>query len=247
MPLYDHIGETYAGTRRADPRIAARILAALGDSTSVLNVGAGTGSYEPTDRRVVAVEPAATMLRQRPGGAAPAVRAVAERLPFPDRSFDAVLAVNTVQHWPDVRAGLRELRRVARRRVVVLLRDARRGYPFWLTERYLPALDATARLTALATAVEEELSPDECVPVPLPRDCADGVFTAWWARPEMYLDPRVRANISNFALAGEATLAAGLAALQDDTSSGEWDRRCGHLRSLPELDLGHRLFITRTG
>ena len=139
--VYERIGVTYRATRETEPRIAAAILDALGDARSVVNVGAGTGSYEPSDREVLAVEPSAGMIAQRPRGSAPAIHASAEALPLDDDSFDAALAVNTVHHWTDVRAGLRELRRVARKRVVIFLRDPRRGVPFWLVVRLLPALD----------------------------------------------------------------------------------------------------------
>jgi SAM-dependent methyltransferase len=241
--LYDRIGGSYAATRRQDPRIAARIAGALGDARSVVNVGAGIGAYEPADREVLAVEPSRTMLVQRPPGSAPAIRASAESLPLRDRSFDAALAVNTLQHWADPRAGLRELRRVARKRIVLFLRDARRGVPLWLTEDYLPSLDPSRWIPSRVEVVEEELPSVEAHPIRLPRDCADGLFSAYWARPEMYLDREVRRNISNFALAAEGDVAGGLASLRADLESGAWDRKYGHLRSLPELDLGHRVLV----
>jgi SAM-dependent methyltransferase len=242
--LYDRIGTSYSATRGQDPRIAALIDDALGDARSVVNVGAGTGSYEPTHREVLAVEPSATMIAQRPHGSAPVIQASAESLPLADESFDAALAVNTVQHWTDLRAGLRELRRVARRRIVIFLRDATRGDPFWLTEDYLPRLDAARRRSSIVEAIGDELPSIREIPFRLPRDCADGLFTAYWGRPEMYLDPEIRRNISNFALAGEGALADGLASLRADLASGAWDRRYGHLRSLPDLDLGHRLLVS---
>jgi SAM-dependent methyltransferase len=241
--LYDRIGRSYGATRREDPRIAAKIRAALGDARSVVNVGAGAGAYEPTDREVLAIEPSKTMIAQRPPGSAPVIRASAEDLPLRDESFDAALAVNTVQHWTDLRAGLRELRRIARRRIVIFLRHPESGASFWLTEDYLPSLDPSRRISAMVGAIEDELRPAPALPVPLPRDCVDGLFTAYWGRPEMYLDGEIRRNISNFALAAEADLACGLARLEADLESGAWDRAYGHLRSLPELDLGHRLLV----
>ncbi len=245
--LYDRIGNGYSATRRQDPRIAARILAALGDARSVVNVGAGTGSYEPTDREVLAVEPSSTMIAQRPPGSAPAVRASAEHLPLADASFDAAMAVNTMQHWTDVRAGVRELRRVARRRVVVFLRDGRAGNPFWLFEEYLPILDRTPKIAGIVAAIHDELPAVEMHAVPLPNDCADGVGAAYWARPERYLDPAVRANMSNFALAPPEVVAEGLARLRADLDSGAWDARHGALRTMAELDLGHRLLVAELG
>jgi SAM-dependent methyltransferase len=180
------------------------------------------------------------MIAQRPPSAAPAVKASAEALPLSDDSFDAALAINTVHHWTDLRAGLRELSRVARKRIVIFLRDPTRGTPFWLTEDYLPALDPAWRMVTIVPTIEEELKPVTIVPVPCARDCADGVFTAYWARPKMYIDDAVQRNISNFALAADGDVAAGIARLRHDLASGEWDRRYGHLRSLRELDLGHR-------
>lgn len=240
---YDQIGKSYRATRRPDPRIAASIVRALGDARSVANIGAGTGSYEPDDREVLAVEPSETMTAQRPSGAAPAVRARAESLPFRDGSFDAALAINTLHHWTDVRAGLRELKRIARKRVVIFIRDAQKGTPLWLTEDYLPRLDPSGRLTAIVGTMNSVLSPTAVLPVPLPHDCIDGLFSAYWGRPEIYLDDEVRRNISNFALVPEHELSEGLARLRADLASGEWDRKYGHLRWLPELDLGHRLLI----
>jgi SAM-dependent methyltransferase len=240
--VYDQIGASYARTRRADPVIAAAIGEALGDVRSVVNVGAGTGGYEPTDREVVAVEPSRTMIAQRPPGAAPALQARAEALPFEDASFDAALAVNTIHHWADVRAGLRELRRIARRRIVIFVRDPRSGVKFWLAD-YLPTLERTDRLASIVAMIEDELRPEKAVPVPLPRDCVDGLFSAYWARPEVYLDDEVRRNISNFALADQDEVAEGLVRLKRDLESGEWDRCYGNLRSLRALDLGHRLLV----
>jgi SAM-dependent methyltransferase len=241
--LYDQIGISYATTRRADPRIAAAIDDALGDAGSVVNVGAGTGAYEPADRDVLAIEPSAMMIAQRPPTAAPAVKAPAEALPIPDDSFDAALAVNTVHHWTDVQAGVRELRRVARKRVVIFLRNPSAAARFWLAD-YFPALERTDRMAAIVALIENELRTRSTLAVALPHDCMDGLFSAYWARPEMYLANEVRMNISNFALAAEEDVREGLARLRDDLESGEWDRRYGKFRTLPKLDLGHRLFIT---
>ncbi len=245
--LYDRIGGSYAATRRPDPRIAALINDALGDACSVVNVGAGTGAYEPGSREVVAVEPSETMIAQRPRGSAPVIQASAEDLPLADDSFDTALAVNTVHHWADLRAGMRELRRVARKRIVIFLRDPRGGERFWLVEDYLPALDPSERMSAILQTLEHELRPTLVVGVPLPHDCVDGLFSAYWGRPEMYLDANIRRNISNFALAEVDDIEDGLARLSADLESGAWDRRYGQLRSLPELDLGHRLLIAEFG
>ncbi len=241
--IYDSIGGTYRVTRKQDPRIAAAIHEALGDARSVVNVGAGAGSYEPANKDVFAVEPSATMIAQRSKSSAPAIQARAEELPFRDSSFDAVLAVNTLHHWTDLRAGLRELRRIARRRIVIFLRDPNTGNRFWLTRDYFPALDGSPRIAAMVEAVRDQFKAIQDVPVSLPSDCADGLFSAYWSRPEMYLDEEIRRNISNFALATEEDLAGGLLSLEGDLRSGIWDKRYGHLRSLAELDLGHRVLV----
>lgn len=239
--LYDTIGRGYAARRRPDPRVAARIHAALGDARSVVNVGAGAGSYEPEDRRVAAVEPSQVMVRQRPPGAAPAVRATAEALPLRDQSFDAALAVLTLHHWPSWRRGVAELRRVARRRVVILTYDAA-SPGFWLTADYFPSIAAADRATfAPIGELADALGGARVEPVPIPADCTDGFLGAHWRRPAAYLDPGVRAGISAFARMADP--APALARLAADLADGEWERR--HGRHLPpdELDIGYRLVI----
>src|SRR6266700_2338434 len=198
--FYDSIGATYAVTRRTEPRIAARIWAALGDARTVLNVGAGTGSYEPTGRDVTAVEPSALMRAQRPADAAPCVAAAAESLPFEDQSFDAAMAVSTVHHWQNPIAGLREMRRVARRVVVFTHDTSDIGWHqrFWLTRDYLPEvadlLVGRPSVTELARAIGARIEP-----VLIPWDCADGFLEAYWRRPEAYLAEHVRRGMSVWA------------------------------------------------
>jgi SAM-dependent methyltransferase len=241
-PLYDHIGDSYASTRRPDSHIAARIDAALGEARSVLNVGAGAGSYEPVDRDVVAVEPSTVMLAQRAPGSAPAVRAVAEALPFPDRSFDAAMAVLTLHHWSDQRAGIAELRRVAPR-LVVLTFDT--DVVPWIASDYLPAMiGQDAFVFPPLAEVASWLDADAEV-VPVPHDCTDGFGGAYWARPELYLDPARRAGMSAVRKLDPALVDAGIERLRDDLASGAWDAKWGHLRELPELDLGYRLLVSR--
>lgn len=240
--LYDDIGHGYATTRRPDPRVAAQIHAALGNARRVLNVGAGAGSYEPTDRDVVAVEPSSVMLAQRSPGGAPAARAVAEALPFPSGSFDAAMAVLTLHHWSDQRAGIAELRRVAPR-VVVLTFDTE-VVP-WIARDYLPAMiGQDAFVFQPITEVASWLDADIEV-VPVPHDCTDGFVCAYWARPELYLDPQRRAGMSAIRKLNPELVDAGIDRLRDDLASGAWDERHGHLRDLPELDLGYRLLMTR--
>jgi SAM-dependent methyltransferase len=239
---YDRIGVGYSAVRRPDPQIAARIEAALGDAKSVLNVGAGTGSYEPTEREVTAIEPSRTMIEQRPPDAAPVVQASAESLPFDDDSFDAALAVITIHHWRDVRTGLAEMRRVARSKVIVLTFDPAPAEDLWLVRDYFPAaLDYHANAMPPIDDLLEMLPEGSLEAVPIPRECADGFFIAIWDRPEMHLDPDVRRASSVWHQLPEEEINQGLAKLSADLESGRWDERHGHLREMAELDVGLRL------
>lgn len=238
--IYDTIGIDYANLRKPDPRIAAQIHRALGSAQTVLNVGAGTGSYEPTDRCVTAVEPSAEMLRQRPTSSAPAVQASAEDLPFADDSFDAVMAVLTVHHWTDKLKGMSELRRVARGPIVLLTYDpAHRGN--WLAD-YLPELIALDdRVMPTITEYARWLGPVDVNSVLVPHDCSDGFLYAYWRRPRAYLDPRVRAGMSGFWLIPECE--ANLERLRTDLDSGAWLQRYGDLLVRETCDLGYRLIV----
>lgn len=238
--LYDEIGTGYARRRRPDPRIDAAIVRALGDGASALNVGAGAGSYEPTDRRVVAVEPSREMIRQRGAGRAPVVRAVAGALPFEDDAFDAALAVLTVHHWPDRPRGLAELARVAGRVVIVTCDPDFSG--FWLVDEYFPEIRENDRRTLPALDELRAVLGEIAVrPLPVPHDCCDGFLGAYWRRPHLYLDDDVRGAISAFAKL--ASCAAGLDRLRRDLADGRWRRRHGALLERTELDLGYRLIV----
>ncbi len=245
-PRYDSIGQGYARTRREDPRFRALLHAALGGARTVVNVGAGTGSYEPGDRHVVAIEPSDVMAAQRPPELAPALRAWADRLPLRDRSVDAALAVLTVHHWDEGQeAGVRELRRVARGPVVILTYDAEVSSRMWLLQDYLPELEALdrrifppmAQLSAwLGGSVRVE-------PVPIPRDTPDWMLGSFWAHPERVLDPAARASTSGFARMAPDTVERVVAQLTKDLADGTWEKRHGHLRALDACDVGLRLVV----
>ena len=236
---YDTIGRDYAELRRPDPRIAATIHAALGPARTVVNVGAGTGSYEPAALAVTAVEPSAAMIAKRPPGAAPAVQASAESLPFADNSFDAALTVLSLHHWADKAAGLREMRRVARGRVVIVTFDPT-ARP-WLTD-YLPQLATLDEANMLPMAdYARILGPVSITPLMVPHDCADGFLYAYWRRPEAYLDPHLRAGSSSFWLLDG--LEPGLDRLASDLASGAWQARYAGLLDRETYDAGYRLVI----
>jgi SAM-dependent methyltransferase len=242
--LYDQIGRQYTSTRRPDPRIAAQILDALGDADSVVNVGAGTGAYEPVGRSLVAVEPSWQMIRQRSGGASLVVQASAEALPFPVATFDAALAVLTLHHWTDWRCGLGEMKRVADRLVIFTIEPREVGN-FWLTESYFPEIIGLDRgRSPSVDDIVECLGDCTVTHIAIPHDCIDGFLAAFWRRPEAYLDPRVRAGMSGFALLDQDVVARGVARLKSDLESGAWERRFGHITSLEALDVCYRLLVT---
>ncbi len=240
---YDDIGTTYAQTRRTDERVRDAIWAALGDARTVVNVGAGAGSYEPP-QTVLAVEPSATMIAQRPPGSAPAVQSTAEHIPLADGACDAALASLTIHHWPDQQAGLTEMRRVARR-VVLFTWDIAYADAFWLLRDYMPEIVELDRgrfppIEQVAAWMGDDV---ERIVVPVPADCTDGFMGAFWQRPEVYLDPTVRAGMSTFSAMPDAVNARFVTALSDDLESGAWLERNEDILELDELDLGYRLLV----
>ncbi len=241
---YEATGSGYAANRRPDPRIEAMIHAALGSARSVLNVGAGTGSYEPTDREVAAVEPSAQMRAQRPPGSSPVVDAAAEDLPFADDAFEAVMATVTIHQWRDWRRGLRELRRVSSGPVVVLTFDPDAVAAWWLAE-YLPDLfrAEAARYPAITAICDVLGGTVTARAVPIPLDCTDGFTEAFYGRPEAFLNPDVRAAQSAWQFADPAEAAAGLNRLAADLASGRWDARHGYLRTRQEFIGAVRLIV----
>ncbi|MDQ3125422.1 MAG: class I SAM-dependent methyltransferase [Pseudomonadota bacterium] len=239
---YDRIGINYSDLRKPDPRIAATISAALGQAGTVLSVGAGTGSYEPSDRQVTALEPSLEMIRQRPSGAARVVQGAAEDLPFADESFDASMAILTVHHWADKAKGLAEMRRVTRGPIVLLTFDpAHRDA--WLND-YFPELVILdeAQIPRIID-YESWLGPVQVSTVPVPHDCTDGFLYAYWRRPTAYLDERVRSGISSFWKIDNVE--QGLRKLAGDLESGAWRRHYSDLLALDAYDAGYRLVTTR--
>ena len=238
---YDTIGQTYSQTRRPDPRIRDAIWAALGDAKSVVNVGAGTGSYEPP-QTLLAVEPSVVMIAQRPPELAPAAVSTAERIPLPDKSVDAALAALTIHHWANLEASLAEIRRVARR-VVIFTWDLDVSRTFWLID-YIPAiLELDERIAVPIDRLAELLRTSDIRTVPVPHDCTDGFMGAFWRRPESYLDPSVRAGISTFPRLDQSVVRVGLEMLLQEIQSGRWAERHRNLLDLEELDLGYRLVV----
>ena len=240
--LYDTIGKRYTEYRRPDPRIRAAILSALGTARRVVNIGAGAGSYEPEDRELIAVEPSETMIRQRPSGTAPVVRASAMGLPFQDGAFDAALALLTGHHWPNLTAGILEMARVAKR-CVVLTWEPPRSRLSWLTRDYFPEIfdyDLT-KFPRAAPFYGTMFKTLDIRVVPIPCDCVDGFLEAYWRRPEAYFDPNARSAISTFAYIADVD--SGLAKLRRDLDDGTWVRRNAELLTKQELDLGYRLVI----
>ena len=239
---YDDIGVGYAPKRRSDPRLARQVRAALGSASSVVNVGAGAGSYEPVDRFVVAVEPSHTMLQQRAPDSASAIMGVAEELPLADRSVDAGMAVFTIHHWSDLEAGLYELKRVARHRLVLVTIDPDVLSRHWIVTDYAPEImDGHGATLPTFRQLESLLPGATSSPWLVPADCSDLFFVALWARPELYLEPEVRAATSVWHLLPPDVVERAIASLRSDLESGRWDRRHGHLRARPCLDVGVRL------
>ena len=245
---YGTIGQGYAGFRQPDPRIAARLHAALGDAAHVLNIGAGAGSYEPQDRRVTPVEPSAEMRAQRPSHLAPAVDAVAEALPFDDGTFDAAMASFTVHQWGDLDRGLAELARVTRGPVVILTCLPELVEDFWLADYAPEVLAAEARRYPGADRLAAGLG--RCVqvlPVPIPLDCRDGFNEAYFGRPEMLLIPQARRACSSWSVVGEEVAERGVAALESALRSGAWDRAHGALRQSEIWHGSLRLVVAEEG
>ena len=242
VPKYDTIGWGYVSKRRTDPRLAAMIREAIGSASSVVNIGAGAGSYEPSDCQVVALEPSHVMLSQHHGHRR--VQGLAEHLPFRDRAFDAAMAILTVHHWSDLNAGLAEMRRVSRRQVVFTW-DPDHARKLWITTDYVPAIDEleSSRFRRTLRRLVDALDAHTVVPFEIPHDFIDGFQGAFWRRPEMFLDPQVRAASSTFALLPPELVEPGIEQLRHDLQTGEWHTTYAELIGQERVDLGHRIVI----
>ena len=247
-PRYDTIGHGYARTRREDPRLRARIHAALGDARIVVNVGAGAGSYEPLDRHVIAIEPSDVMAAQRSRRHAPAIRANAAAVPLRDGAADAAMAVLTVHHWDgECERGVREMRRVSRGPVVIVTYDAEVSGAMWLMAEYLPEVAALDRaIFPPPASVASWLGGDVAIEsIPVPRDCQDWMLGSFWAHPERVLDTDARNATSGFARMAQDVVDRVVAEVGRDLASGAWHARHGALLQLDEYDVGLRLVVAR--
>jgi hypothetical protein len=250
--IYDRIGVGYTAHRRPDPRIQALIDDALGDAVTVLNVGAGTGSYEPTDRQLIALERSMVMIEARAADAAPVVQGRSEALPFPDDSFDVGMALMTTHHWDDWRAGIAELQRVSERQVLYVIEPGNHN-GFWLIDDYFPTVlelpsVQSAPVAEIADAVVAGAGPGftvDTIEVPIPHDFEDAVLWANWRRPEAYLDPSVLQCNSATAQLAPDVLEAGRSRLAAELESGTWHEKYGWLLEQDEVDAGFRLLVTR--
>jgi SAM-dependent methyltransferase len=244
VAVYEQLAHGYATRRRPDPRIAAQLWKAAGSAGPIINVGAGSGSYEPTDVSVIAVEPSEAMVRQRSPDAAPAVRAAAEQLPFGDGEFAAGMAILTVHHWRDVERGLAELRRVVRGRIAVMTWDQEVFSSFWMVAEYVPASLHLDRELPRPEHIAALLGGGTVEVVPVPSDCTDGFYAAYWQRPHAYLDPAVRSCISGLARLGHEEIQPGLDRLAQDLTSGTWKNRHRALLDRGSFDAGYRLVVS---
>jgi SAM-dependent methyltransferase len=244
---YDQLGQKYSGYRQTDPRIAEYVTKALGDAKTILNVGAGAGSYEPSDKYVVAVEPSIVMRSQRTkNGKVPAINAKADNLPFDDNAFDASMAMVTVHHWPDMNKGLKELRRVTKGQVVIMTFDPNELDNFW-NSNYFPELIEIekARYPTIDFITKSLGGTCEVISVPIPLDCVDGFQEAFYGRPEAFLEKEIRLSQSAWGFLPEGVEAKLVQSLRADLESGEWDKKYGHFRSQPTFTCALRLIISR--
>jgi SAM-dependent methyltransferase len=244
---YDKLGQKYAGYRQTDPGIAAYVNKALGNAKTVLNVGAGAGSYEPTDRYVVAVEPSLIMRQQRLiNNKFPAINAKGDNLPFDDNSFDATMAMVTIHHWPDMDKGLKELRRVTKEQVIIMTFDPAALDKFWNVHYFPELIEVEKARYPTIEFIRNSLGGNcEVVEVPIPFDCVDGFQEAFYGRPEAFLEKEVRLSQSAWGFLGDDVQERIVKSLEDDLKSGEWDKKYGHYRTQPTFTCALRLIISK--
>lgn len=241
---YDQVGKHYSVFRHPDRRIARLIHEPLLQAKTLINIGAGTGSYEPEGKTITAVDPSATMLNQRPNNPdVTAIQAYAEHLPFEDNAFDGAMAILTLHHWQDWKKGLMEAKRVTRGKVVLLTWF---GMPdgFWLYEYFSELAHIDKGLFPGPEDIASVLGKIDILDVPIPRDCTDGFLCAYWARPERYLDEQVRSAISTFSRISQASISEGVSKLSDALANGSWHKKYQHLLASSEQDYGYRLVVS---
>lgn len=239
--LYDKIGKGYSIGRREDPRIASDIFQFLIDADSILNIGAGAGSYEPSGKYLVAIEPSQKMISQRPINAAPVMQAFAESLPCSDKAFTHSMTVLSMHHWADRETAFKEIKRVTKKRFIAVTWNPD-SQPFWLTEDYFPEIHTIdASIFPSLAEMKKQFSTVDFYPLNIPTDCIDGFTAAYWARPHAYLDPLVRSSMSTFSrISG---VESGLQKLAEDLGSGLWAKKYGYLTSREELDVGYGIAV----
>jgi SAM-dependent methyltransferase len=243
---YNKSGQKYSGHRQTDPRIAEYVFKGLADAKTILNVGAGPGSYEPANKYVVAVEPSIIMRAQRiQNGKIPAINAKADNLPFDDNSFDASMAMITVHHWPDMNKGLKELRRVAKKQVLIMTFDPGELDNFWNVNYFPELIEVEKARYPTIEFIKNSLGGNcEVIPIPIPLDCVDGFQEAFYGRPEAFLEKEVRLAQSAWGFLPEAVEEKSVQSLEDDLKSGEWDKKYGHFRTQSAFTCALRLIIS---
>ena len=243
---YDKHGQKYSRQRKTDPRIANYIHNALGNSKTVINIGAGAGSYEPEDRYVVAIEPSSTMRNQRlANGKIPAINAKADSLPFDDETFDSAMAIVTVHHWPDIEKGLKEIRRVTRNQIVIMTFDPEALDDFWNVNYFPELIEIERRRYPTIDRLQKALGENsEVIKIPIPLDCIDGFQEAYYGRPEAFLEKEVRMAQSAWGFLSSELESRYISNLNDDLLSGEWDKRYGQYRTQPTFTGTLRLIVS---
>lgn len=241
--IYDSIGIDYSVTRRTDPKIAKQLYSELQGATRIVNIGAGTGSYEPENVDLVAVEPSSEMISQRRSGSHKVEQAFAEKLPFGDSSFSHAMTVLSMHHWENRALAFREINRVATEKFVAITWDPK-SEPFWLTRDYFPEIhEMDRRIFPDLDELNEHFADVAVSPLPIPSDCQDGFFAAFWKRPEAYLSSKVRQSMSPFSKI--KNLSDGLQKLENDLASGAWAKNNQAILSLSSVDVGYRIISAR--